>query len=114
MPTPQELLESLKNVKYPGFSRDIVSFGMVKDITIGVSRVVVQIAPSTGNTDVIEQIRRDVLATLEPLVELPIEVDIQRSGAKEGTGTAPTCPATAPTSTAETQNSWRSTRCGSC
>lgn len=83
MPTPQELLESLKNVKYPGFSRDIVSFGMVKDITIGVSRVVVQIAPSTGNPEVIEHIRRDVLATLEPLVELPVEVDIQRSGAQD-------------------------------
>ena len=86
MPTPQELLESLKNVKYPGFSRNIVSFGMVKDITIGVSRVVVQVAPSTGNAEVIEQIRRDVLATLEPLVELPVEVDIQRPGGQDQPG----------------------------
>ena len=67
MPTPQELLESLKSVKYPGFSRDIVSFGMVKDIAIGVSRVVVQIAPSTGNADVIAQVRSEVLAVLERL-----------------------------------------------
>ena len=35
MPTPQELLESLRQVKYPGFNRDIVSFGMVRDIRIG-------------------------------------------------------------------------------
>ena len=26
------VLEALRNVKYPGFSRDIVSFGFVKDI----------------------------------------------------------------------------------
>ncbi len=80
MPTPQELLESLKSVKYPGFSRDIVSFGMVKDIAIGVSRVVVQIAPSTGNADVIAQVRSEVLAVLERLVELPIEVEILQPG----------------------------------
>ncbi len=83
MPTPQELLESLKNVKYPGFSRDIVSFGMVKDIAVGVSRVVVQVAPSTGNKDVIEQVRRDVLAILEAQVELPVEVEILQPGGGE-------------------------------
>ncbi len=78
MPSPQELLESLRNVKYPGFSRDIVSFGVVKDIAVGVSRVVVQVAPSTGNRDVIEQIRRDVQATLAAQVDLPVEVEILR------------------------------------
>lgn len=84
MPTPQELLESLKSVKYPGFSRDIVSFGMVKDIAVGVSRVVVQIAPSTGNADVIAQVRSDVLAVLERLVELPIEIEILQPGGQAG------------------------------
>ena len=34
MPTPNEILVELKKVKYPGFTRDIVSFGMVKDIEI--------------------------------------------------------------------------------
>ena len=83
MPSPQELLESLKSVKYPGFSRDIVSFGMVKDIAVGVSRVVVQVAPSTGNKDVIDQIRREVQATLATQVELPIEVEILQPGGGE-------------------------------
>ena len=35
MVTPQQVLEELKKVKYPGFARDIVSFGMVKDIEVG-------------------------------------------------------------------------------
>ena len=46
-PTPQELLEALKQVKYPGFNRDIVAFGVVKDIAVGGAAVVVELAPST-------------------------------------------------------------------
>ena len=30
----QEVLEKLKSIKYPGFNRDIVSFGMIKKISI--------------------------------------------------------------------------------
>ena len=34
MPTPQEILEDLKQIKFPGYTRDIVSFGIVRDIEI--------------------------------------------------------------------------------
>ena len=30
----EQIIEELKSINYPGFSRDIVSFGMVKDILI--------------------------------------------------------------------------------
>ena len=30
--TPELVANALKNVKYPGYSRDIVSFGLVKDV----------------------------------------------------------------------------------
>src|SRR5215510_4588579 len=78
MPTPQELLEALKQVKYPGFSRDIVAFGMIKDIEVGGTGVTVQLAPSTDNAAVVAQIRQEVIDTLTPLVRVPIEVVIQR------------------------------------
>ena len=78
MPTPQELLEALKQVKYPGFSRDIVAFGMVKDIEVGGTGVTVQLAPSTDNAEVVAQIRQEVIDILTPLVRVPIEVVIQR------------------------------------
>ncbi len=81
MPTPQELLEALKQVKYPGFSRDIVAFGMVKDIAVGGAGVTVQLAPSTDNPDVLAQIRQGVVDVLGPLVQVPIEVVIQRPAA---------------------------------
>jgi len=80
-PTPQELLEALKQIKYPGFNRDIVAFGVVKDIAVGGAAVVVELAPSTGNTEVIENIRRNVIETLSPLVQVPVEVAIQQPAA---------------------------------
>jgi ATP-binding protein involved in chromosome partitioning len=79
MPTPQELLEALKQVKYPGFSRDIVAFGMVKDIEVGGTGVTVQLAPSTDNAEAIGQIRQGVIDTLTPLVRVPVAVVIQRA-----------------------------------
>ena len=32
--TQENVLEALKNVTYPGFTKDIVTFGFVKDILI--------------------------------------------------------------------------------
>ena len=92
-PTPQELLEALKQVKYPGFSRDIVAFGVVKDITVGGATISVELAPSTGNAEVIETIRRSVMDTLAPLVQLPVEISIQRPEAPKPTqGSKPKIP----------------------
>src|SRR2546423_1031138 len=78
MPTPQELLEALKQVKYPGFSRDIVDFGMVKDILIGGAGVVVQLTPSTDNPEILSLLRQQVTEVLTPLVTTPIQVEMQR------------------------------------
>jgi ATP-binding protein involved in chromosome partitioning len=78
MPTPQELLEALKRVKYPGFSRDIVAFGMVKDIEVGGAGITIQLAPSTDNPEVIAQLRQEVIETLGTLVNVPVEVVVQR------------------------------------
>ena len=41
MPSPNEILAELKKVKYPGFTRDIVSFGIVKDIEVATRGVTV-------------------------------------------------------------------------
>jgi ATP-binding protein involved in chromosome partitioning len=77
MPTPQELLEVLKRVKYPGFSRDIVDFGMIKDIEVGGAAVTIHLALSTDNPETVAQIRRGVLEALTPLVRVPIEIVLQ-------------------------------------
>ncbi len=34
VPTQDQVLESLKKIKFPGLTRDIVSFGLIKEIRI--------------------------------------------------------------------------------
>ncbi len=64
MPTPQELLERLKTVSYPGFTRDIVSFGLVRDVEVSSAGVKVVLAPSTAKDEVIAQIEAAIRAVL--------------------------------------------------
>ena len=40
---PTEIIELLKQIKYPGFSRDIVSFGLIKEIQIENQNLIIQI-----------------------------------------------------------------------
>ena len=77
MPTPQELLETLRRVKYPGFNRDIVSFGMVRDIQIGSRGVTVELTTSSANEEALEAIRRDVAATVNAATGLPVEIVVE-------------------------------------
>lgn len=67
MVTPQQVLEELRKVKYPGFVRDIVSFGMVKDVEVGSMGVTVILAPTTARADVIHQIREAVIAQVSEM-----------------------------------------------
>jgi ATP-binding protein involved in chromosome partitioning len=77
MATPQELLEELKKIKYPGFSRDIVSFGMVKDILVGSQVVTIELATSSAKQDVIEHIQREVERVISAASGLPTRVVVQ-------------------------------------
>src|SRR5512139_2241752 len=67
MVTPQQVLEELKKVKYPGFARDIVSFGMVKDVEVGSMGVTIILAPTTARDDVIREIRDAVVACVSQM-----------------------------------------------
>ena len=41
-----QILDQLKKINYPGFNRDIVSFGMVKDVVIDQSTITIILAIS--------------------------------------------------------------------
>jgi len=79
MPTPQELLETLRQVKYPGFTRDIVSFGMVRDIQIGSRGVTVELATSSANAEAMDTIRREVAGLVGKATGLPVEIVVETS-----------------------------------
>ena len=63
MPSPQEILAELKKVKYPGFSRDIVSFGMIKDIEVSNDTVTVILSTSSTKPEALAQVSSDVQRT---------------------------------------------------
>ena len=55
-----QILELLKSVKYPGFSRDIVSFGLIKEITIKDDAINIDIALKTQNQDSRDKVIEDI------------------------------------------------------
>ncbi|MGH7787361.1 MAG: P-loop NTPase [Candidatus Binatia bacterium] len=56
MATPQELLEELKSIRYPGYTRDIVSFGIVRDIEITSVGITVTLTPGGAKPEAVEEI----------------------------------------------------------
>src|SRR5262249_42472575 len=81
VPTPQEILERLRAVPYPGFTRDIVSFGMVKDIEVGSSSVTIHLAPTTAQQEVLAEIEAAVRAAVAAMPGVPARVEIARTAA---------------------------------
>ncbi len=86
MPTPQEILEELKKVRYPGFTRDIVSFGIIKDIEIAQSGVTV-IVNATPNTkpEILDQIAAEIEGKIAAMTGVPgIKVQFEQAPAARG------------------------------
>ena len=52
MPTQEQVLDALKKVKFPGLSRDIVSFGFVHDVRVqdGVTKGAARAMVASGRT----------------------------------------------------------------
>jgi ATP-binding protein involved in chromosome partitioning len=61
----QEIItQALKSVKYPGYTRDIVSFGIVKNIAVNAGAVRVSLQLTGGNAAAAAQIKAEVEKTL--------------------------------------------------
>ena len=61
------VINALKGVKYPGYSRDIVSFGLVKQVAAGNGAVSVVVQLTGGNAQVAQQIKADCETALKAL-----------------------------------------------
>jgi ATP-binding protein involved in chromosome partitioning len=67
MPTEDDIKNALKAVKYPGYSRDIVSFGLVKQIAAKNGAVSVAMQLTTHNPEVARQIKLESERALQAL-----------------------------------------------
>ncbi len=86
----QEIItNALKSVKYPGYSRDIVSFGIIKNIAVNGRAVSVSLQLTGGSPAVAGQIKADVEKTLRAVPELEqLHVEFLTAAAVAGGGTA--------------------------
>ena len=76
--TEAQVHDILKTVTYPGYSRDIVSFGMVKNISIEGKNVGVLIRLTEHQPQIAEQIRQSVSAALRSLPGVGnLQVDLE-------------------------------------
>src|SRR5947207_8804029 len=72
------VINALKGVKYPGYSRDIVSFGLVKNVAAGNGAVSVVVQLTGGNAQIAQQIKADCENTLRALPEVQrVFVDVK-------------------------------------
>jgi ATP-binding protein involved in chromosome partitioning len=62
-----QVRDALKQVKYPGYTRDIVSFGIVKEVRVEGGRCAVAMEVTTSDPKVGEEIRRGSEAALKAL-----------------------------------------------
>ena len=81
MPVSEDQIkETLKTVKYPGFSRDIVSFGLVKGIEAHDGDVIVQLVLATNDPAIPQTIKNEAenaLRNLAGVREAKVRIDIQ-------------------------------------
>ena len=59
MLTQEAILAALKAVKYPGYSRDIVSFGLVKEVAADAGAVRVRMELNSPNREAGAQIKAE-------------------------------------------------------
>lgn len=76
--SPDEIRDALKQVKYPGFSRDIISFGLVKEVRSDPAEIYVRIEIQTRNEKIPQAISQEAHSALDPLSgRTPVKIDIE-------------------------------------
>jgi len=76
MITKQIIIDNLKKINYPGFSRDIVSFGLIKEIIIESDKVILIIRVKSNNETQIDQLSSDIKRRLFDDLNIQ-KIDIQ-------------------------------------
>src|SRR5438094_1072808 len=87
----EQVTNALKSVKYPGFTRDIVSFGLLKSVHIDDGEVKVQLALATNDPNVPAAIKNDAESALRGIkgvrsAKVLIDIHAPPAGAGAGMG----------------------------
>ncbi len=88
----ESILTALKAVKYPGYSRDIVSFGLVKHVAANAGAVSITIELTSPNQEVAAQLKQgceQVLKSLPEVRAVHVEVRLPAAPASAPAGPNP-------------------------
>jgi ATP-binding protein involved in chromosome partitioning len=81
--TEGDVRRALAGVRYPGFTRDIVSFGVVKEVAVDGDSVTVRIELGPSDPAVAAVIERDVKTALAPTGAHTVTVAVKTAGVRE-------------------------------
>jgi ATP-binding protein involved in chromosome partitioning len=84
----EDIKNALKAVRYPGYHRDIVSFGLVKEVAIREGAVSVTMNLTSGNPEAARQIKEEsekVLRDLPGITDVQVEVNQPAAPSSSGT-----------------------------
>jgi ATP-binding protein involved in chromosome partitioning len=88
MLTQEAVIEALRGVKFPGYSRDIVSFGLVKNVAVGQGAVSVLIQLTSSSPEHAHQIKEEAERILKSLPDVKtVHLDVRLSAASTPQGT---------------------------
>ncbi len=74
--TGERIREALSQVRYPGLTRDLVSFGMVDQVSVCEGRVKVRLAVATRDPSVPRRLRSDITEVLRSMGAIAVAVEI--------------------------------------
>ena len=76
------ILDALRTVKYPGYSRDIVSFGLVREVKAANGVVSVSLQLTSANPEAAQQIKGEIESVLKDLSGVKqVDVDVKMPAA---------------------------------
>ena len=76
--TQEEIQNILKEIKYPGFNRDIVSFGMVKNISVSDNAIDISLQINSQNEDLLNQLTSEIKSKFTSIGENNVNIHIQK------------------------------------
>lgn len=86
----EKVLEILKSINYPGYSRDIISFGIIKDVVIEGKDIKIEMDLKTSDEKIVKEIEMSIIKTLEVSTDnYKISVENSPSEAKNASSPMP-------------------------
>ncbi len=74
--TKQNIIDQLSKIKYPGFSKDIISFGMLNEILISEKSITINLSQSTNDQNILDQIKSAILDKVSSINHSNREIEI--------------------------------------